>query len=362
MDAPEKHQPLHAFLAANRERLLALIVNKLRERSPGASDEQLRDGLPEVLDQIVMTLRRAAGLEDEEPNVRGAGTRVGGRRQRDSDDVSLVAFSIGAISDGMGQLGKEADLSFHAGEYQVFNQCIDDGVAGAIEAYVGQERAERDLQHSKRVGFLAHEIRNALAGARVAYAQLKKGVFGINSKTGDVLGRSLDIMDGLVNQTLAAVRLEVGAPVQRQPIRLHEFLARIESSLRRERSITTRWELPDDLVVAADESMLMSAAMNLMQNAYKFTHPGGIVTIRAAARAGDVSIDVEDQCGGLPPGIEKEIFEPFVQHGDDRRGVGLGLSIASEAMHAQGGQLRVRNLPGRGCVFTLDLPGAAVRA
>jgi signal transduction histidine kinase len=356
MQAREEQRPLHEFLAANRDRLLARVVEKLRERSPGSSDEQLRDGLPEVIDQIVRMLRRAAGLDAGEPKVREAGSHVGGRRQRDADDVSLVAFSIGAISDSMGELGKQADLSFHAGEYQVFNQCIDDGVAGAIEAYVGQERTQRDLQHSKRIGFLAHELRNALAGARIAYVNLKKGIFGINSKTGDVLGRSIDLMDRLVGQTLAAVRLEVGAPVQRQRIPLRAFLQRVDAGLRHERNVTTRWQVADDVVVEADESLLTSAAMNVIQNAYKFTHPGGAVTIRATTRDGDVSIEVEDECGGLPPGKEQEIFQPFVQQGDDRRGVGLGLPIAREAMEAQGGHVRVTDIPGKGCVFTLELP------
>ena len=66
---------------------------------------------------------------------------------------------------------------------------------------------------------------------------------------------------------------------------------------------------------------------------------------------------MEDECGGLPPGRAEELVRPFAQRGPDRTGLGLGLTIASESVVANGGEIRVRNLPGRGCIFTIDLPG-----
>jgi signal transduction histidine kinase len=71
-----------------------------------------------------------------------------------------------------------------------------------------------------------------------------------------------------------------------------------------------------------------------------------------------VLFDVEDECGGLPPGSTDNLFRPFEQQGTDRTGVGLGLSISLKAARANGGDICVRDLPGRGCVFTLDLPRA----
>ncbi len=67
-------------------------------------------------------------------------------------------------------------------------------------------------------------------------------------------------------------------------------------------------------------------------------------------------VEVEDACGGLPEGAEKKIFDPLVQAGVDRSGFGLGLAIAKQAAEAHNGQVRVHNLPGKGCVFLLDLP------
>jgi signal transduction histidine kinase len=67
-------------------------------------------------------------------------------------------------------------------------------------------------------------------------------------------------------------------------------------------------------------------------------------------------MDVEDECGGLPPGNLEELFQPFSQRGTGRDGLGLGLSISQRGAEANGGVIRVRDLPGKGCVFTIDLP------
>jgi signal transduction histidine kinase len=67
---------------------------------------------------------------------------------------------------------------------------------------------------------------------------------------------------------------------------------------------------------------------------------------------------VEDACGGLPAGAGAELFEPFVQRGADRSGLGLGLAIARQAIEAHGGTVELRNRPGHGCVFTVRLPAA----
>jgi hypothetical protein len=96
--------------------------------------------------------------------------------------------------------------------------------------------------------------------------------------------------------------------------------------------------------------------VNLLQNAFKFTHPNTQVTLHAYAVGDRVIIDVHDHCGGLPEGFADKMFKPFTQGGVDRRGLGLGLSIARKSVEADGGKLTVRDVPGEGCVFTIDLP------
>ena len=76
------------------------------------------------------------------------------------------------------------------------------------------------------------------------------------------------------------------------------------------------------------------AVTNLLQNAFKFTRAPGHVWLRTRATADRVFIDIEDECGGLPPGQAAELFRPFEQRSTDRSGLGLGLSISRKAVES----------------------------
>ncbi|HEY5239842.1 MAG TPA: ATP-binding protein, partial [Polyangiaceae bacterium] len=102
--------------------------------------------------------------------------------------------------------------------------------------------------------------------------------------------------------------------------------------------------------------ILAAALANLLQNAFKFTKAGTTVHFRASTTRDRVLIEVADECGGLPPGKTQELLRPFTQQGHDRTGLGLGLSICMKAVKSMAGELHVRDLPGKGCVFTIDLP------
>jgi signal transduction histidine kinase len=114
------------------------------------------------------------------------------------------------------------------------------------------------------------------------------------------------------------------------------------------------------LGIAGDRSRLLGALANLLQNAFKFTHSGTEVALTTRAEGSRILIELSDHCGGLPCGAIQEMFRPFSQSGEDRSGLGLGLSIARRGIEADGGTLEVRDVPGTGCVFTIDLPQRAL--
>jgi hypothetical protein len=110
-----------------------------------------------------------------------------------------------------------------------------------------------------------------------------------------------------------------------------------------------------------DRQLFASAISNVLQNAFKFSRPSGNVCLRAHSQADRVSIEIEDECGGLAPGAAEAMFRPFERGGTDRTGLGLGLAISREAVAADGGTISVRDIPGKGCVFTVDMPLARDR-
>lgn len=208
-------------------------------------------------------------------------------------------------------------------------------------------------------------MRNFLNTATLAFAAMKTGRVAAVGATSAVLDRSVDALRDLIDRALEDVRLANGSHPQVQDFPLVPFIEAIRLSAGFEASARlcefTVTCAPADLAVRGDRQMLFSALSNLLQNAFKFTRPGTHVRLQAYGAGARALIEVQDECGGLPPGTAADMFRPFEQHGSDRSGVGPGLSIARRAVEASGGSLRVRDIPAVGCVFTIDLPRCALR-
>jgi signal transduction histidine kinase len=158
---------------------------------------------------------------------------------------------------------------------------------------------------------------------------------------------------------LTDVRLERDL-AQRQRVSVSEIVgeAEVAASLEAKAGGRALTVLPvaEDIDIEGDPQILSAALGNLLQNAFKFSRAQGHVSVRTTATAARVVIEVEDECGGLPPGKAEEMFLPFSQRGTVRSGLGLGLSISLHGIEAMGGTIGVRDLPGKGCVFAIDLP------
>jgi hypothetical protein len=165
----------------------------------------------------------------------------------------------------------------------------------------------------------------------------------------------------LIDRTLAEVRL--GAAVQTSErvciAQLIEEIAIVATLEATDHDMKLSVDAgPYDVDVDGDHQILASVVANLVQNAFKFTRPQGHITIRAHTSGDRALIDVQDECGGLPPGKAEDLFRPFERRSDDKTGVGLGLSISLQGVRASGGEIHVQDVPGEGCVFTVDLPRA----
>lgn len=219
---------------------------------------------------------------------------------------------------------------------------------------------------TERLGQVAHELRNKLHTAMLAFHVLKSGTVGVGGSTGAVLGRSLLGLKELADSTLAEVRL-AGTHPGRERVQLKAFLDElaITANLYAEyHGIAFMVATVDpDLVVAVDLPLLTTAVTNLLQNAFKYTTAHSTVTLRTRGEHGRVFLEVEDECGGMqvPQGTDP-FRAPRVPRADGRSGLGLGLSICRKAVEANGGQVRTRSLPGRGCIFEIELPAAAQAA
>jgi signal transduction histidine kinase len=111
-----------------------------------------------------------------------------------------------------------------------------------------------------------------------------------------------------------------------------------------------------DVAIQADRQLLASAVSNLLENAFKYSRAGGHISLVARVTKDRVLLEVADECGGFPAGKAETLLRPFNRGATDGSGLGLGLSIALSATQANLGELKFRDVPGTGCVFTIDLP------
>lgn len=344
-----------------KERRQELIDRWMREtRLENTADfiatTELLDHIPRFVDELIMALHpEALPL----PALGESSLEHGAQRLSLGFNVGEVVREYGTLTRCILEIAEEAGISIKIREQQVMSRLFTSGIANALSQYVSERDADVHRSASEHLGFIAHEIRNPLSSARMAFEMLRRGDLKKGGRGVDLLDRNLRRISDVIDNALSHASLKLGVVPHIEQVRLRKFLDEIGfdgSAQIEEKDLTVLVEVADDLTIEADARLLRSAVSNLFHNAIKFTRPNTEVTLRATVAPGVVQIEVEDGCGGLPPGRAQDLFTPLVQRGADHSGFGLGLSIALQAVEAHNGTIRVRDLPGQGCVFTIDLP------
>jgi signal transduction histidine kinase len=371
---------LHDFIVTNR----SIIIDRCRvmaaaRSEPKTAGHDLAQGIPAFLDQLIGVLAsEQQKLCCSTNGQQGADEKASTREIRETAMLQVhdlleqgftleqVVRNYGDVCQAVTNQAFESGANIAVDHFRTLNRCLDNAIAGAVTQYTshrGPDNGPGTETVNAWLGPLAHELRNHLHTATLVVAAIKAGKVGISGVTAAVLDRSLLGMRGLIDHALAEVRVNARMPPQREAIKLAQFLDNIKVSasfdaLARGTPFTVA-PVADDVSVYAEREMLAAAVGNLLQNAFKFTKHRTEVQLRAHVHEDRVLIEVEDRCGGLPDGVAETMFLPFAQSGDDRSGLGLGLDISRRSVEANGGVLTVQNVPGTGCIFTINLPRLA---
>jgi signal transduction histidine kinase len=363
---------LSEFLSEQREAIVARARARVAERRvPVASPRELTDGVPLFLGQITAVLRTEEHAPSELPPTteQHAHDALGGTADRVGDDMLRAGLSVAQVVQGYGDVcqaitehAAAEGISITPDGYRTLNLCLDVATARAVTAFSRERDRSIDRQGAERLGVLAHELRNLLAKASLSYEALRRGAVGIESRTGGLLGTSLRELSDVVDRSLTEVRLAATIFDGRRVL-VARFIEDLEigAALAAKARGLTLEVAPVDaaLAVHVDRQLLGSAVGNLLQNAMKYTRPGTRVTLTARGVEGRVFIEVGDECGGFPDGSMGDPFRGFARRSQDESGLGIGLKVSRDAVKANGGEIRLTNTAGQGCLFTIDLPAAA---
>ncbi len=355
---------LDHFLTSNRTAILAGARARVALRtSPKPTELEPEHGIPVFLDQLgdALRLAKTSAVVDHGLIAKSAGQH-GGDLLREGLTIAQVVHDYGDICQAITTLALEQATAFSGEEFKTLNLCLDDAIAGAVTEYALQREQSIQNEGTERLGMLAHELRNLINTAVLSFDSIQRGRVSPSGSVAQMHSRSLMGLSNLVDRSLAEVRLDAGIG-RLEPISVTEFIEEVEiGALIQAQARGLRFAVVVSnrgLIVKGDRQILAAALSNLLQNAFKFTLPQRSVTLTVLATADRVLFEVEDGCGGLPAGKIEDLFRPFEQRSPDRSGIGLGLSICRKAAKANGGEIRVRDIPGKGCIFTLDLPRSA---
>jgi signal transduction histidine kinase len=224
------------------------------------------------------------------------------------------------------------------------------------------ENLRRDL-----VANVSHELKTPISALRAHLENLLDGVERPDPETLQVMLTQSERLGRLVEQLLDLSRLESGdVPLSPEEVALgslvHEVVSEIEIA-RSGADVRLTEEVPDDLPrVFVDRERVHQVLFNLLDNAVRFTPPGGAVTVSAHRHNGSVDVHVADTGPGIAAEHLPRVFERFYRVDTARSredgGTGIGLAIARSVVEAHGGRIRAESEVGKGSVFTFELPVA----
>lgn len=219
------------------------------------------------------------------------------------------------------------------------------------------------------LSILGHELRNPLAAISNAMQALPhESSHAQRDEIDQLIGRQVGVLRRLVDDLLDVSRITHGLiRLQMDEISLAELLnsaaAAARPSARQRRQDLLVGLPPEDTRFVADKVRLRQILANLLDNATKYTDPGGLIELSAAREGSDVVLRCKDNGHGIAPRMQERIFEPLVRAhsaAPAAPGLGLGLTLVRRLAGLHGGSASVASAgPGAGSEFIVRIPFVA---
>src|SRR5262245_59115742 len=394
-------EPLHTLRVHNRDDVVALVVflivallvgwvvaRAVTERDRATRREREArllnlfatkalsgEPLERMLDDMAAALVDALRLSSCAIDVRAAGRAYRIRRTRpgvsDLETLELPITSgdhafgtLAASSPGRDEVSSDDRRLLQAAASQI----ASDLERARLDAEIAAARLEAETSQARAALFssVTHDLRTPLTSIKTAVTSLLQVDVRFDQEQARELLQTVleetDRLNRLVGNILGLAQVRSGSLVPvKEPTALDEVvesvLHRLEPALGSVRVRTIFRDTPD---VPVDPVLIDQVVSNLLENAIRFSPPGGEVTVSVAPWRSAVQVRVADRGPGIAPGDRERVFEPFTQLGNARpdasRGSGLGLAISRAIVLAHGGRIWSEGSPGGGTAVVFEIP------
>ena len=361
-------------LAALIKRERAHLLSQWREQVrllPSAKHldtPSLNDHVPPLLDELATAFQQAAAKTIPKPLIQGSPPMHGLQRYHDGFDMVEVVTEYNILRACIHDLAESHGLSLQGEAFHILNRVFDEAIGLAIQTFSTQQALHLQRRRDEYLAFVAHDLRaplNAIAlVSRILELEQKDQKEG-PSETSPMLKtlrRNVQQLETLVERVLkesAHVQTEAGIRLERRSVDLWPLVESVIHDLLPVTGPTSTQvinQIPEELTMLADASLLRRIFQNLITNAVQYA-PRGEVVIGAREKADAIECWVTDNGSGIPEERLEKIFDKLETDPEKKpEGTGLGLAIVKTFVEAHGGKVTVETKEGDGSTFRFTIP------
>jgi two-component system phosphate regulon sensor histidine kinase PhoR len=363
-------QQLAALVKQESLDLLSSWRQQVRELSSARhlDNPTLNDHIPTVLDELATALESDTGQTIPESLQEDSALAHGVQRVEDGFDIEEVVAEYNILRGCIHDLGDRHGVSLQGRPFHIINRVFDHAIGLALQSYATQRAMEVQQRREEYLAFVVHDLRTPLSAISLAGRILEltipeREIAPEAAKIFNALRRNVQQLEKLVDKVLEEntnLKTDAGLKLEKREFDLWplvESLIRDLHPLAATSSTHLINQVPDDLTVFADASVLRRVFQNLIANAIKYT-PEGNVIVGAIAQTAEEGVEcwVTDNGKGIPKEYLNRIFDKGETDPNREGGLGLGLAIVKVFAEASGGKVTVESQEGSGSTFRFSLP------
>jgi two-component system phosphate regulon sensor histidine kinase PhoR len=361
---------LAALIERERNDLLTRWRHQVRQLDSAKhlDTPTLNDHIPGFLEELAVALRVRANATISEMQREGGPLAHGLQRVHDGFDIEEVVAEYNILRGCIHDLAEANGVRLQGRPFHILNRVLDIAIGMAVQMFATQQALEVQRRREEYLAFVAHDLRTPLNAISLATRVLEMTIppNSVSPETAQMLKtlrRNVLQLENLAVKVIEEntnLQTEIGIKLERRMLDLWPLVESLIHDLHPVAgTASTRLinQVPVDLVVYADASLLRRVFQNLIANAIKYT-PRGEVIISACELEDRSAVEcsVADNGKGITPDRVEKVFDKHETDGLQDGGLGLGLAIVKTFVEAHGGKVSVESKDGDGSLFRFTLP------